>query len=277
MSTMRERPNRDALNDALDIFRDAMRPFIVRNMKRVRGGRVEDVIRESLPGKRADAFEQNLRDSGSVEDLIDVNDFPLIVQRNWKGVFDNEFDWNRSVWSALWLIADARNSAAHPGERDIDSEHVRARLYDITVVLGRINAPSEKREVENIRDKLFAPADDPTEDSDVLELRDEGDDTVGPRLLETQSRDIDRLLEVVKSQSGVLERQSKNQEKMIEIISHLTSVGAGSPGVIIKKQGEVMGEWRDRGDQSESVRMEPAAPLVEGPHRCPPLWGKNMI
>ena len=32
-----DRPNRDALSDALDIYRDAMRPFIVRYLKRVRG------------------------------------------------------------------------------------------------------------------------------------------------------------------------------------------------------------------------------------------------
>ena len=34
---MVKRPNRAVLNDALDEYRDAMRPFIVRAMKRVKG------------------------------------------------------------------------------------------------------------------------------------------------------------------------------------------------------------------------------------------------
>ena len=44
---MMKRPNRAVLNDALDEFRDAMRRFVVRGMRRVRGKTVEDAIYES--------------------------------------------------------------------------------------------------------------------------------------------------------------------------------------------------------------------------------------
>ena len=37
------RPNEDALRQAIDIYRDAMRPFIVRQLRRVRGAKVEEV------------------------------------------------------------------------------------------------------------------------------------------------------------------------------------------------------------------------------------------
>ena len=59
----------------------------------------------------------------------------------------------------LWLIKTARDQIAHPGTQDIDAEYTRARLYDITDLLGRINAPEEKQAVEEIRDNLFASAE----------------------------------------------------------------------------------------------------------------------
>ena len=161
MSTMRERPNRDALNRAVDVFRDAMRPFIVRHVKRVRGVRVEDVIRGSLQGNRADSFEQNLRDGRNVEDSIDVNDFPYIVKRHWREVFNNAFGGKRTVENALWQITDARNQAAHPGTEDLELEYVRSRLYDVAEVLGRIGAEEGKQEVEGIRDALVGDAGAP--------------------------------------------------------------------------------------------------------------------
>ena len=130
MSTMKERPNLDALNRAVGIFRDAMRPFIVQSMMLGPGGRVQ-------------------------ERSIDVNDFPYIVRQNWQDTFRIVFGGSRTVENALWQIAEARNTVAHPDPEDVDSEYARARLYDITDVLGRIKAQTEKRAVENIRDDLF--------------------------------------------------------------------------------------------------------------------------
>ena len=46
--TMKDRPNRDALQRAVDIFRDTMRPFIVRNMKNVPRMGLEDALRTSF-------------------------------------------------------------------------------------------------------------------------------------------------------------------------------------------------------------------------------------
>ena len=57
---MVERPNRAVLNDALDEYRDAMRPFIVRVLKRVRGKSIEDAIYDTLSPKQADDFERRL-------------------------------------------------------------------------------------------------------------------------------------------------------------------------------------------------------------------------
>ena len=157
MSTMRERPNRDALNRAVDIFRDAMRAFVVRHMRRVFGDGAEEAIHGSLSGGRSDDFMWSLRKGRSVEDAVDVNDFPHIVRENWTKVFRIAFDGDRAVRGTLEQIADARNQAVHPGTEDLELEYVRSRLYDVADVLGRIGAEEEKREVEGVRDRLRPP------------------------------------------------------------------------------------------------------------------------
>ena len=152
--TVLDRPNREALSAALDIYRDAMREFIIRCLRRSRGVRVEDLIARSLNDRRAEEFRGNARQSGAVEAAIDINDFPSLVSRNWNDVFSREFNADRVVQNALWMISDARNKVAHPAQQDIELEYSRSRLYDIADMLGRINRPVEKQAVEDIRAEL---------------------------------------------------------------------------------------------------------------------------
>ena len=164
--TKTDRPNRDALSDALDIYRDAMRPFIVRYLKRVRGKGVKDVIGESLHDRQAEQFRRNLAQGRSIEDAIDINDFPNLISKQWHAVFKQAFGDDRTVQSLSWMIVTVRNEVAHPNTQDMDAEYARSRLYDIADVLGRINASDAKREVEGIRDRLVsesAPCDAPSD------------------------------------------------------------------------------------------------------------------
>ena len=169
-----DRPNRDALSDALDIYRDAMRPFIVRYLKQVKGRRVSDVISDSLNDRQAEQFRQTLAQGNSVEDAIDINDFPNLVSRQWHAVFGRVFKEDKTVQSLLWMIVTVRNEVAHPNTRDMDAEYARSRLYDIGDVLGRINASDAKREVEGIRDRLVsesAPCETPAESENAKPAR----------------------------------------------------------------------------------------------------------
>lgn len=153
-----DRPNRDALNSALDIYRDAMRSFIVRCLKKAQGTQVEDVIRDALNDRQAEQFNQNLRQNDNIEAAIDINDFPPLISRNWRDIFWEQFDGDMTVQNRLWLIKDARDKAAHPGQRDMDTEFVRTNLYQIADVLGKINVPTQKQSVEKIRDQLVTPS-----------------------------------------------------------------------------------------------------------------------
>lgn len=50
--TTRPRPNRDALSEAIDIYRDAMRPFILRRLRQVRGTTLDKAITSALGDRR---------------------------------------------------------------------------------------------------------------------------------------------------------------------------------------------------------------------------------
>ncbi len=131
-----ERPNQDALYQALNIYRDAMRPFILRNLKTVQGLAPEDRF-------------QNEAD-------IDIGDFPHLFRRYWRDVFEQRFDPDRDVRSAVGIITEARNKVAHPQAEDFAPEYALSRLHEIADMLGQINVPKQKGEVEAIRDRLLA-------------------------------------------------------------------------------------------------------------------------
>ena len=54
------RQNEDALRQAIDIYRDAMRAFIVRQLKRVPGASVEELIERGLGDRQAEEFNRKL-------------------------------------------------------------------------------------------------------------------------------------------------------------------------------------------------------------------------
>lgn len=81
---MKDYPNREALRKAHDIYRDVMRPFIVRCLKRVQGEKVEDLIRDSLPYEEEERFEEDLqKHNENIEAAIDINHFPHIIRKYW--------------------------------------------------------------------------------------------------------------------------------------------------------------------------------------------------
>ena len=157
MTSTVDRPNREALNKALDIFRDAMRPFIVRSLRSVPGQQAEDLILNALNPNQAAQVQHNLgRGSGNIEAALDIGDFPQIITRNWREAFGRRFANDRSVQNKIWLIKESRDQVAHPGLQDLDTEYTRAHLFHIAEVLGLINQPAQRQAVETIRDQLLA-------------------------------------------------------------------------------------------------------------------------
>ena len=123
-----------------------MRSFILKNLKAA----------QDLAPK--DRFEN--------EADIDIGNFPYLFREYWHGVFKHCFDPYRDIRSAVGIITEARNQVSHPGTEDIDSNYALSRLHDIADMLGQINAPEQKREVETIRDKLLTSIT-PTTDKEL--------------------------------------------------------------------------------------------------------------
>ena len=184
------RPNREALSKAIDIYRDAMRPFILRCLRRVTGATVEIVIQQALPDKQADNFRSLLSSGNDLESALDINHFPSLISnfRNWRDVFSEEFDGDKTVQNELWMITEARNQVSHPGTQDLESEFTRTGLYLIADVLRRINAPELRRAVEEIRDKLIASASDTGRGQSAGQASMDSDSQNGQRQGRQQSR-----------------------------------------------------------------------------------------
>ena len=152
---MTERPNKRALVDALDIYRDAMRPFIVRQLRRTRGSSVEDCIASALRDDHFAQFELNLSEGKSVEESIDINHFPRIVKNHWWDVFRSAFSPESNVRELLAVISKARNKVSHPDSQDIDLNFTADSLSRISGVLIEINRPDQGQVVEDIRRSLL--------------------------------------------------------------------------------------------------------------------------
>ena len=148
-------PNKDALNEALDVYVDAMRPFVHRVMRGVRGMTAADALADALNDLARDRFRDALARGESVEGAIDGNDFPHIVNRRW-AEFGAGFGNDRSVINLMWVIRDARNRAAHRGDRDADASYALARLTDVADVLRRIGRAEDAQRVLAIRDAVGA-------------------------------------------------------------------------------------------------------------------------
>ena len=154
---MAKYPNRTALFEACNIYRDTMRSFIISRLGQIWGQQVEDVVIDPLEPARSNEIERILHQSNrSIESAIDINDFPHLVSKNWEDAFEIPLNHDKTFRNQLWLIKECRNADwAHPPQGDAESEGTRAYLFFIADVLSKINDQDAKYEIEGIRDKLF--------------------------------------------------------------------------------------------------------------------------
>lgn len=138
-------PNRDALNQALDIYLDAMCQFVSECLN-------EQSIREALRLQSSD----NLREKMEVKDIADLIKMRWLKSFKEKfKIIDREYIRYYDARSVTSLIIEGRNQVSHQRLRELDTEFTRTQLFFIADILGKIKRPDAKREVEVIRDELF--------------------------------------------------------------------------------------------------------------------------
>ena len=149
------RPNRDALVKAIDIYRDEMRPILIRSLSQAPGLNVEEAIRKSLQfEQQIIEFDRNLQQGGDIASAIDVNHFPRLVEHHWRDVFSARFSGDKTVVRKLWFIKEVRNEVSHPPARDLDANSTQKCLSHIAYVLRKANSPEGKQSVERIKSAL---------------------------------------------------------------------------------------------------------------------------
>lgn len=151
---MTERPNKRVLADALDIFRDAMRPFIIRWLRRLRGSTLEGAIASALLDEQYSRFKKSMGDGRSAEEAIDISEFPRLVKVYWRETFRNAFRPGTDPRDSLYAIATARNEVSHPIAEDIDLQDALDCLQRIIEVLADTNQPKESKAVMELRESL---------------------------------------------------------------------------------------------------------------------------
>lgn len=204
-SNMMEFPNQEGLNKAFNIYRAAMRKFIISRLKQIPGTNVESVVIDSLEYRRVDEVKRVLAHSDrNIESAIDINDFPHLVHKNWREAFEVQLNDDKTFRNQLWLIVECRNADwAHPPEGDAESEGTRAHLFLIADVLGKISESDAKR-VREIRDQLFfdEAEEHPAEVENIA--------------YKERLADMTKQLEAAKAEKTELEKQVKTTSDRLE-------------------------------------------------------------
>lgn len=155
-----QRPNKDALSKALDIYLDAMRPMLHRNLRQIKGKNAKTAIIEALHRRNGDAsdFEMNLeRNDNNIEASIDHAHISWIITTHWSSKFRNYFRNDNIIRSATQTIGNLRNEVAHIDTNDLDRNKALQGLSSIISVLNHVNEPEAVAAVEEIQNNLMNP------------------------------------------------------------------------------------------------------------------------
>ncbi len=216
-------PNQEALNKALNIYRASMRSFIISHLKKIPGTNVEDVVIDSVGDWRADEIDRSLSEPGrDIEFVIDINDFPHLVNKNWEEAFERTLNDDKTFRNQLWLIVECRNADwAHPPKGDAEFESTRAHLFLIADVLGKINRSDAKDSVEVIRDELDDTAERLADAEERLKVMEAENADYKKSLVEAEKHLKTAELEKTKyvEQNVKLSNQVDEKEKRVKKIS----------------------------------------------------------
>ena len=149
-------PNRDALQQGLNLYRGEMSAFIARCLRQRQGTTLINAVSRSLTDRQAQEFVDNLRQNGGkVEAAIEIGFVPRLIEQNWNETFQQQFRGSRTIRNTLRLIRDLRNELAHDSAgEDIATDKAEAGLYHISEALANINRPEQQKEALAIRDRI---------------------------------------------------------------------------------------------------------------------------
>ena len=151
-----ERPNGAAVFEALGIYLDVMRPFIVQKMPVFKNGTASAraLIRDSIPIDMRRDFDQHLVNRDDVSLAIEVTHIPHIVNKNWKLGFAREFDDEKIYITRMEALAKSRNLVCHPAAEDVSTNQAESALYCVEKITTQIERHDACERVLKVRQRL---------------------------------------------------------------------------------------------------------------------------
>ncbi len=152
-------PNLEAIRRCLDLYLDAMRPFVVRYLRRKRGWSLEEAIYRCLNDEhRAANFKNSLaQHNNQVEAAIDFGILRSILtdKQNWEELFHEPFKGSHTIRSGVHFITEVRNQEAHRGMDDVDETKTLTLMGHVIEILHYVNRPDALLLVQQEQDRLF--------------------------------------------------------------------------------------------------------------------------
>ena len=155
MTTTSRYPNRDAIRRALDIYIDAMRPFVVRCLRPTSAEGLRAAIVSYLnPGQQQNFADAIARQGGNIPAAIDIGILRTLINAAWFDHFRSEFKYTDTVRSAVNFITETRNEESHMGLGDHDAGRAYVCLYHITTVLKHTGNTDACRAVADLMTQI---------------------------------------------------------------------------------------------------------------------------
>lgn len=237
-----DRPNKEALIKALDIFLDKMRPFFFECLRHAPGATVRIALERSLKGNQSKNFARNLHSNADLLSAIEVSYFATLTETYWEDIFSARFGGDRKIVGKFRKITEARHTASHPPHlRDLDEEFAIGSLCHIAYVLGKIRASEERKAVSRLREGICAAAESPARA-----------DAAPNTLSERKVRKADAAVIAAEERDRVAEAQIREAQKKTEAaeISRRLTKERASAAKAAKRSAE------DSAQKSDAARQE---------------------
>ena len=150
-----EFPVLDIIDRAIKMYSDAMRPYVVGQLRNRRQEDVVSTIRNSLKDRQVDKFDPVLKTyHGGPESALSVNMLRTLIVRHRDAVFRKDFDPSHCKLGAIHYITEVRNENKY-GVGDAGAASAMAFLGHMVDMLDAINNSEPKEAVERQRDQLL--------------------------------------------------------------------------------------------------------------------------
>ena len=151
-------PNRASADNCLDYYQKELTPFVLGQLRQLRGGEPEDHIRNALsdrPGQQLQHFNENLKQAnGHIEKALDLPNLHTIILKLWNEAFRKAFNGYGINRERIQSLSNLRNEVEHAKLDDLAPDPLLQSIAEILQILPALNPTQESR--EQIRRERYA-------------------------------------------------------------------------------------------------------------------------